>query len=306
MLDLVKNLAQCLPMFRRKNQVARLYESFPNDPVEFIEDSSVVATRRWHPDPSGVRAVLLMQHGFCSAPEVWDDWIEELGEPDDIAYSAPLLAGHGLFDFDETWNYGEEDWYSSLRIEYLSLKERYPDVPIVIIGHSLGGALATRLASEYNEKNLFLVAPFFFLKRMDEMQMKYLLPIIKNFFPTLCLPAGGTYIHAPERKKEGEILYALNNWKLAESLRNAGNIGIEAASKLAKDTNVFILQATHETALDPKDFERVYDLFDVDNKSMKEYENSGHVIPIDGSSQKAFAELMLFVDKAASKHSDQE
>lgn len=299
MFDLLKNLSQCFPMFREKNQLARLYGNHPNDEVNFVTDASVVKPRRFFPSPEQTDAVILLQHGFISVPEVWDTWIEKIPK-ERIAISAPLMAGCGLSDFEKTWDYDEEDWYNGLKEEYQELKEKYPNAPFILVGHSLGGTLVTRLASEFKEKNLFLVAPYFFLKSSDQLQAKYLLPILKNFFPKLCVPSNGGHMHSEDKKKQGEITYTLNNWKLAESLIKSGELAQKAASSLEKDTDVYILQGTYDAILDPNDFERVFELFDVDNKSMKSLE-SGHVIQVDGASDQGLSHLEEFITKAIDK-----
>ena len=67
---------------------------------------------------------------------------------------------------------------TDVQIAYDSLKARYEESRIIVLGYSIGTGFATILASANNPKMLILQAPYFSLKDL----MKHNYPMVPTFF----------------------------------------------------------------------------------------------------------------------------
>ncbi len=130
----------------------------PNFSQGYYQDRRPVrkCARGWAMLQSGgsTKAVILY-HGYAGYPG-------ELIRPGIDLYATgwdvwcPRLPGHGTSgrDFSRT---GKDDWLGTAFAAYEYLHERYEEVAVV--GHSMGGAIATIVAGRYNAKRLVLLAP---------------------------------------------------------------------------------------------------------------------------------------------------
>ncbi len=133
--------------------------------------------RAWamvHPQSSG-RAVVLY-HGYAGYPG-------ELIRPGVDLYDAgfdvycPRLPGHGTSgrDFSKT---RAEDWVGVAYDTYDDLKGQYDELSIV--GHSMGGAIATTIAASFSVKRLVLLAPALLIPSIPVGQIRLLRHVIRR------------------------------------------------------------------------------------------------------------------------------
>ncbi len=100
-----------------------------------------------------------MIHGLNQDPRSLDALILELQRVGFHAYR-PILAGH-LEKTSEP--FPSEVWVNETTAAIVAARKRYPNLPILLVGYSLGGALATLSASEPGEPPtptaMVLIAP---------------------------------------------------------------------------------------------------------------------------------------------------
>lgn len=90
---------------------------------------------------------ILMIHGFPSTPYLYTFFADHFFQEGYDVY-APLLPGFGTDPKDlERTSFSQ--WYGYIRSYYLKLRKQYGTV--IIMGHSMGGALAIKLAEEFQE-----------------------------------------------------------------------------------------------------------------------------------------------------------
>jgi len=107
--------------------------------------------------PASPAGAVLLLHGFGDSPQSLVFLAKYLYERGFTVY-APLLPGHGrtLRDFHAS---SEAEWVAEARRALESLRER--DERVGVVGLSMGGALATLLASETDDiRALVLLAPY--------------------------------------------------------------------------------------------------------------------------------------------------
>jgi carboxylesterase len=122
------------------------------------------ATTRLYPEarsyrntPAGAKEAFLLCHGFTGTPRELSkvgDALAVMG----IASFAPRYPGHGT-DRADFYATGAEDWLRCAVDGYLDLCSEYETVNL--LGHSMGGLIATLVAAIFNAPRLILLAPAF-------------------------------------------------------------------------------------------------------------------------------------------------
>jgi len=131
--------------------------------------------RPFRKDPAGAKEAVLLLHGFTGIPRelsIVGDALAEAG----FASLAPRYPGHGTdrADFLAT---GAEDWVRRAFDSYLDLRSEYETVHV--LGHSMGGLIATIVAVTFNAPRLVLLAPAFRVSNAVGMALSPLIAIFK-------------------------------------------------------------------------------------------------------------------------------
>lgn len=101
---------------------------------------------------------ILFLHGFTSEEKENEALLKTLKENSKNRVFAPFLPGHGP---NPRIRLHYQDWLDRADQEMREILRQYSDV--VVIGHSMGGILASYLADRYSEvSHLILVAPAFY------------------------------------------------------------------------------------------------------------------------------------------------
>lgn len=137
----------------------------------------VPEARPFRMDPAGAKEAVLLLHGFTGIPRellIVGAALAEAG----YAVLAPRYPGHGTdrVDFLST---GAEDWLRRAIDSYLDLRAEYGTVHV--LGHSMGGLIATTVAAAFNAPKLVLLAPAFKISRAG----LGLTPLIALFAPVI-------------------------------------------------------------------------------------------------------------------------
>jgi len=105
-----------------------------------------------------------------------DSWGEIGGTYTSLDYDVFMLdyRGYGKSEGRIT---SEKQFYDDVQTAYDSLKKRYAENKIIIVGYSIGTGAASKLASTNNPRMLILQAPYFSLK--DMMRKNY--PVLPTF-----------------------------------------------------------------------------------------------------------------------------
>jgi carboxylesterase len=110
-----------------------------------------------HEAPAGAVEAVLLLHGFTGNPSELAETAAALTKAG-YAVSVPRLPGHGTCraDFLQT---RADDWVRRAFDSYMDLAASYEAVHVV--GHSMGGLLATAVAAAFDVPKLVLLAPAF-------------------------------------------------------------------------------------------------------------------------------------------------
>ncbi|HEX8969599.1 MAG TPA: alpha/beta fold hydrolase [Chloroflexota bacterium] len=139
------------------------------------------------------RAGALLLHGFPGTPAELLPLGQALSSAG-VAARAPLLPGFGP-EMDRLGEVGARDWLASASEVWTSVRSTHTQS--VLVGYSMGGALALRLAAVHPPHRLVLVAPLWRLLG-PAWPLGKLLPVVERVVPSFGLLDHGSALDNPE------------------------------------------------------------------------------------------------------------
>lgn len=136
-----------------------------------LGDYSEAKSKVFSPHSKVEHAVLLL-HGFTASPQDFDCLTPYLEEAD-IVYYAPSIVGFGINTTQLLINTRCEDWFRGALSAFDNLGMLAKNISVV--GHSMGGILATFIAQHRQVHNLILLSPGIFSVQNDLKYKKLLL-----------------------------------------------------------------------------------------------------------------------------------
>ncbi len=229
----------------------------------------------------GDRAVLLL-HGFTGNSAD----VRMLGrylQKEGYSCLAPHYKGHGVPP-EELVHTGPDDWWKDVMNAYNELKDKgYEE--IAVAGLSLGGVFSLKLG--YTEP-------------------------VKGIVP-MCAPM---YIKSEEVMYEGVLEYAreYKNYEgksdeqieeEMEEFKKTPMKTLKALQELIADvrsnidmiyTPTFVVQARHDKMINTDSANIIHDSIESDQKDLKWYEESGHVITLDKEKEQLHEDVLEFLN----------
>ncbi|MDQ0857352.1 carboxylesterase [Bacillus sp. V2I10] len=229
----------------------------------------------------GDRAVLLL-HGFTGNTadvRMLGRYLNERG----YTCHAPQYKGHGVPP-EELVHTGPEDWWKDVMDGYNLLKER-GHKSIAVAGLSLGGVFSVKLGYTVPVKGIVpMCAPMYI--KSEEVMYKGILEYARNFKKF----EGKSEAEIKEEMKQFEktpmnTLRALQ--ELIADVRNNVDMVYSPA---------FVAQARHDHMINTDSANIIYNEVESDNKHLKWYEESGHVITLDKERDQLHADVHEFLE----------
>ena len=109
------------------------------------------------PAQGRTRAAILALHGFGDAGELTYQGAAAYWAARGIAVYAPDQRGFGANPSRKDWP-GVETLVADAKLLAAEVKARHPDVPLVVVGHSMGGGVALTAAAEGMEADALVLA----------------------------------------------------------------------------------------------------------------------------------------------------
>ena len=118
--------------------------------ASFAGSEGNVHYERWEPDGSPARVVVIV-HGYAEYGARYRHVARVLVEQDAVVY-APDHLGHGRSDGERALVVDFEHVVDDLRTLVSIALDQHPSMPVVMVGHSMGGLLAARFAQRYPDE----------------------------------------------------------------------------------------------------------------------------------------------------------
>ncbi|MEV7864862.1 alpha/beta fold hydrolase [Streptomyces sp. NPDC088124] len=229
---------------------------------------------------------VLLCHGFTGSPQSLRPWAEYLAGHG-LTVSLPLLPGHGTRWQDMRLT-GWQDWYAEVDRALRELLERCERV--FVLGLSMGGALALRLAALHGRSVSGVVVVNPGIKVHGAAA--YALPVLRHFVAT-------TKGLTSDIAKEGgaEVGYDRVPLHCAHSLRNF--FRLVDASLPQVNQPLLLLHSAVDHVVPPADSARI--LGRVSSADVREVllEQSYHVATLDHDAERIFEESLTFIGRLA-------
>jgi pimeloyl-ACP methyl ester carboxylesterase len=129
---------------------------------------------RWTLESNGTpRGVVVAFHGLNQRPCALDQLCGELGRAGFYVYR-PVLSGHDGSGNDEVT---EAAWIDDVRKSLVRVHEQYPELPLHVVGYSIGGLLAVRSLDLYPDmpkpSSMILLAPALSLRTFTHLSRAF-------------------------------------------------------------------------------------------------------------------------------------
>jgi carboxylesterase len=212
----------------------------------------------------GTSGGALLVHGFPGTPADMRPLAAALNSAG-WAVRAPLLPGFGK-DIATLPGRKMEDWAAAVREELRDLQGQHRRT--LLVGHSMGGALALKIAAELQPDQLILLAPFWKINH----PLWRLLPVLRIIFPSFKPfslmkvdfddPAARKGIGGfmPEADMSDPVVQdAVRNFAIPTGMlnqvRRAGLAGKHAVPRIKSST--LVLQGTKDDLVTPENTKRL-------------------------------------------------
>ncbi len=237
---------------------------------------------------------LLMIHGFAGCPNNFEKLPYQLAKLN-IFVNAMLLPGHGTtpLDFEKV---SADILLEAVVDKITDLKKRYKTV--LVMGHSMGGALATLAYVKAPYEGLILASPYYGITHNP----KLILPLEKwarIFSPFV------RWVYTPPEEQpisNKEVASKIISYHWIPS--KAGLVAIEIAERARRDSileqincPVLIIHSSKDSVACPKAVKEVFDKIKSDKKEILWLESSDHVIFWDYEKDKVEQKITEFVQQ---------
>lgn len=247
----------------------------------------------------GAKHAALLIHGYAGYPGEMIRVGRELFE-EGFDVHAPRLPGNGTSgrDFQKS---RAKDWIGTLRNAMDDLTKRYDDV--LIVGHSMGGALAVTLGKEYSVSNVILIAPGLLIPFIPVFKLRLIAPFIKKIAVSWQPDPEYTFHYESEEDDDRYFGEQYWSWAFPKTLLELEKVRKEAVSNLSDLKSNTLLITGGKDPLIPYDVvalvkEKIQGPF-----THLHLEEAGHYIPYDknkDAQEEAYRGMREFVRKAYS------
>lgn len=258
---------------------------------------------RYYHQPSAVKTLVIL-HGHGEHSGRYEKFSRFLAE-EPVSIAVYDARGTGQSEGREVYVESLEDYIRDVSAFTAFLKERYPVLPVVLFGHSLGGLVGLHWALRFPHKvtQLILSSPCLGLK------IPAPLLAMNNFFNKLVPgliyknPVYPPHLtHNPEEVEHYRKDYLIKrkiSVRLLSEMIKYGNL-IEAKDVLEVPFPVCVLMSGMEKVVDKERTMRVFERIKAPQKSLQIFEGFYHEIFNELGQEKVFAALIACLREAGS------
>lgn len=298
-------MAACSPNFTQpqNNALAKsgLEEAF------FISfDGTELPLRTWLPKDGikGARFIIIALHGF-------NDYSNFIRNParyftqHHIAVYAYDQRGFGNAPFRGLWSSTKTMARDANTLAHL-LSQKYPDLPIYLLGHSMGGAVIIQAMLDNNlpaVKGAILVAPAVWARTAMPFYQSVSLWIVAHTIPWFTVTGeilGRTACSNEEALKElrnDPLVIKETRFDTIYGLQNLMDAAYEAADRFTLST--LVLYGQHDEIIPKKPVLDVYQHFPLDSDARKQlilYEDGYHMLLRDLQAENVFRDIVAWLN----------
>jgi len=244
-------------------------------------DGITLATASWIPDRP--KAVALLAHGHAEHVGRYVHVIEALTARGYAVYSQDH-RGHGRSGGERALAMRFDDYVDDFRLMALEAQGANPELPMVLIGHSMGGLIAARYALAYGDDLVALVTSgaAFIIDEGVPAWKKAIARIISRIFPKAPVPRGeGDTLSYDPNVKEAFAADPLNyhgktRMRTAVEMTNAGADALKRAGELRLP--YLAMHGVDDTLTSPRGTKLFYERASSTDKTLRMWPQMKHEI----------------------------
>lgn len=254
----------------------------------------------WRPK-DGVRANVILVHGLKDHGGRYDHVVEWLARCGYAVY-APDLRGHGKSDGERFYVDSFDEYVDDLDVFVGRIRRREPDRPMFLLGHSMGGAVASRfvLEREPDLRGLILSAPALEPNENVSPVLIWLSGVISFLFPR----APVTKVDVKALSHLPEVIEAARKDPLSNDRPAPARTGYEILQAMRRIQEkahgitlpVLLMHGTEDHLTNPRGSERLFELAGSEDKELKLYEGLYHEILNEEEWERVLGDIADWLD----------
>jgi acylglycerol lipase len=258
-----------------------------------------IATRSWRPE-GAVRGIMILIHGFNSHSGYFA-WPAEQFAGSGFAAYALDHRGRGKSEGERFYVKRFSDWLEDVDKLVGIARSENPSVPVYVLGHSVGGVIASSYVFEHQTEISGLICESFAF----DVGLPHLVQLALE---------GASYLvpHLPVYSLKNEIfsrdpdvVTQMNNDPLianeSQPAETASEV-LKAAARLKENmpnfkVPVFIIHGTDDKATRPEGSQYFYDNVGSEDKTLKLYDGGYHDLLNDLDKELVMADILAWVNE---------
>ena len=243
---------------------------------------------------SPAKGVVLLVHGICEHCQRYDPLAHALNNAG-YAVSAIDLPNHGRSDGQKGHVESFADFQTAVHGLYQRTKAAYPDSPIFILGHSMGGLITSRFLIDHQDKftGALLSGPAIQTAQEPPAWQVSLIKGIAKFLPTIGLvPVDGSMV-----SRDQKVVDAYNSDPLVGRNKLTSNLLVEFDKTMREVKQraqtiklpLLIMHGTADQLTMPEGSQWLHDTVASTDKTIRMYEGLYHEAFNEPEAESVFA-----------------
>jgi alpha-beta hydrolase superfamily lysophospholipase len=258
-----------------------------------------IATRTWRPQ-GAVRGIMVLVHGFNSHSGYFA-WAAERFAADGFAAYALDHRGRGKSEGERFYVDKFSDWLADVDKLVGIARTENPNVPVYMLGHSVGGVIASSYVFEHQTEIAGLICESFAFDVGLPQLVQLALEGASYLIPHLPVYSLKNEIFSRDPK----VVEQMNNDPLIKDEKQPAETAAEvlkAAARLKDNmpkitVPVFIIHGTDDKATRYDGSQYFYDHVGSTDKTLKLYEGGYHDLLNDIDKQTVMADILAWVNE---------
>ena len=281
----------------RKNYSEDKYEE-----SEFkTEDGFNIYEQRWFPEKDS-KAVVIIVHGYGEHSSRYSHVAEKFTANGFIIETFDL-RGHGKSDGDRTFINSFDEYVSDLELFFTRVQKRHPDLPVLLLGHSMGGSVAILFTLKNQGKIESLILSGALLKVSDDISP--ILITLANFFGRIFPKLPTIKLDSNAISRDKEIVNKYISDPLVYNGKIPARTGAEINRAIISIENqrqniflpLFVMHGAADRLTDPKGSQALFQNIKSENKAIKLYDNLYHEILNEPEKENVMDDILEWINK---------
>jgi len=255
----------------------------------------------WLPDDPSPRAALLVVHGLAEHCGRYSNVVDYF-VPRGYAVYGLDHVGHGQSEGLRVYVDHFNDFTDNVKIYFDMIRQWQPDLPIFIIGHSMGGLITTFYLFEHQDElqGAVLSAPLIKAGNETSTLMITLAKTFSKIWPKLPLAP----VEAQGVSRDPVVVQAYIDDPLVYNGKITARLGVELVRAMQQvemqaaviKLPLLILQGSNDTLVNPAGAQKLYEQVSTSDKQIKIYPGLYHEIFNEPEHEQVLADVEMWLE----------